>query len=427
MSLSLEARVRSFIILIRKKSYSNEITITMNIISIFLVVIPLLQIPLFESRPTLKSSGSNPMIAALTKWQSNTKNESSTIMVPPSQRLSPDIYIIVLDMYGRQDVLLKDLQFDNSKFIQELRNLGFIVPQCSRSNYAQTRFSLSNLLNMNYIPFNGNEQLMDDMLEDGIKHSLVRNELEHIGYKTYAFATGFPFSEIDDADQYFAPKAPPYTQPSIQPFEALIVKATLLRLLIDLHPTSLAPTLNYLTFPFSGYINRLSNALNELRNIPTRSNPKFVFAHFMIPHPPYIYNSDGSIRIDDRYYREALNQPISEEYFKDGYIKNLNYTNNVILPILEEIINSSSTPPIIILMSDHGIRNENRMENFVAFFAPEIHEEIYPTISPVNYFRIIFNGIFQTTYPILNDLSFFSAYPDRYHLVEVEDSSSLCR
>ncbi len=57
----------------------------------------------------------------------------------------PDIYLIILDAHGRQDVLKNKFGYDNSPFIQELGDLGFYVATCSQSNYASTNLSLSSV------------------------------------------------------------------------------------------------------------------------------------------------------------------------------------------------------------------------------------------------------------------------------------------
>ena len=63
----------------------------------------------------------------------------------------PDIYYIILDGYGRSDVLKNEYGYDNSDFLNALRDLGFTVSECSQSNYAQTQMSLASSLNFNYI------------------------------------------------------------------------------------------------------------------------------------------------------------------------------------------------------------------------------------------------------------------------------------
>ena len=118
----------------------------------------------------------------------------------------PDVYYIILDTYTRADVLLNQYNFDNSQFIDELRNMDFYVADCSRSNYSDTLKSLTSALNMNYLP-----KLWEELSAIGLgpgdigvllKQSLVRKQLEAIGYKTVAFDTGYDWSRLSDADIY---------------------------------------------------------------------------------------------------------------------------------------------------------------------------------------------------------------------------------
>lgn len=47
----------------------------------------------------------------------------------------PDIYYLILDGYGRKDMLHEFYEFDNSNFIKDLHDLGFFVADESRPNY----------------------------------------------------------------------------------------------------------------------------------------------------------------------------------------------------------------------------------------------------------------------------------------------------
>jgi hypothetical protein len=420
--------VIGLLFLLRRKFISGDFTLMLNVITIVLIALPIIIILRYELRSSRPVGGNQQVDAALSEWQASIRAQSKQSLQKENEDSLPDIYVIVLDMYGRQDALLADLGFDNSDFLDELENLGFVVADCSRSNYAQTRLSLASFLNMQYIPEAETNISIDDVLEQGIKHSLVREQLSTLGYELTAFENGFGFSEIPDADHYYAIQPASFFDLRFQPFEAMLVKTTMLRLPIDLHPQTLSQLLSTITFPYGQHVSRVENTLTNLSTLPEVVGLKFVYAHLMIPHPPYIYEADGSIRLDDRYYREALNQPISEEYYQDGYVKNLEYTNAVMLPLIKTLIQESQTPPVIILLSDHGMRDENRMENLIAVFDPKLGVgEIYSTITPVNIFRVLLNTHFGTDYPFLEDKSYYSEYPDRYLLNEVKENSPACQ
>ena len=65
----------------------------------------------------------------------------------------PDIYYIILDGYGRADVLQEIYNHDNTSFTSALTERGFYVGDESQSNYLRTSLSITSALNMEYINF----------------------------------------------------------------------------------------------------------------------------------------------------------------------------------------------------------------------------------------------------------------------------------
>jgi hypothetical protein len=123
----------------------------------------------------------------------------------------PDVYWIVLDGYGRQDVLSVLYAFDNAQFIAFLTELGFSVAERGTANYTQTTLSLPSTANMVYLP-----ELLADIgvdrasvedLPPRLRNSAIRTFLEEMGYTTVAFETGYLRTEILDADLYIKPPA----------------------------------------------------------------------------------------------------------------------------------------------------------------------------------------------------------------------------
>jgi hypothetical protein len=127
----------------------------------------------------------------------------------------------------------------------------------------------------------------------------------------------------------------------------------------------------------------------------------------MIPHAPYIFLPDGSLNTDSRYYNLETGSPSNPQLEVEGYMNNIKYLNSRITPIMESIIHDSKTPPIIILMGDHGnIINERRFNNLMAFHFPNGgNDSLYPTITPINAFRLVSNLYFGTDMPLRNDVS----------------------
>jgi len=161
-----------------------------------------------------------------------------------------------------------------------------------------------------------------------------------------------------------------------------------------------------------------------MENIP---GPKFVFAHIISPHRPYLFSTSGeelpqtgAFTFEDT----SPNDLISDEFFQ--YRDQLLFINQKILASLQRIVSTSDPEPVIILQADHGpafgfnwddpdeknIRTKFPILN--AYLLPDpCLEELYPSITPVNTFRVVFNCLFETEMPILEDRSYFTNHHSR--------------
>lgn len=148
--------------------------------------------------------------------------------------------------------------------------------------------------------------------------------------------------------------------------------------------------------------------LDKLPDVPAIAGPKFVYAHIFIPHYPYVLGPDGQIMTDPGFYGADRGDAVNDEYQKQGYINQVQYINKRILPILQTIVNESKTPPIIVLMGDHGLRDNNRFTDLNAYYLPKGYGKLYASITPVNSFRLIFGEYFGADYPLLSDISYAS-------------------
>jgi hypothetical protein len=372
-----------------------EITFIINIMTIFAVILPLIQIGAY-----LIQNARAPYIS--------TDSKSTAKKLTVSETQPPDIYYLILDMYTRGDALQTDFNYNNTPFINHLKDLGFYVADCSRSNYAWTRLSLSSSLNMNYLQDIAPKTILDQNqteLNELIKHNLSRQLLEGVGYKTVAFETGFIWTEWYDADEYIHLSNNNLFFHQLEPFTTLLTRRTALKIVDDFLP-DLIHGKKDAVFPYKNYVTIRRFVLDQLKNLPaSQTSPKFVFAHITIPHEPFVFAPDGSLL--DRNFWGNEGSAINDRYFQEGYIDQVLFINQQITEIVQSILQNSATPPIIILQGDHGARGDNRLENLNAYYLPGGKAlNLYPKISPVNTFRVIFNSYFDTNYPLLEDKSF---------------------
>ncbi len=110
----------------------------------------------------------------------------------------------------------------------------------------------------------------------------------------------------------------------------------------------------------------------------------------------------------------------------EDYLRQLIYANTLITNAVAGILKNSQSPPIIIIQGDHGYRSlpgPHRVEEAVtilnALCLPGFREDwLYPGITPVNTFRVIFNHYFGQHYSYLPDV--VHSRINRY--VEAQDS-----
>jgi hypothetical protein len=296
-----------------------------------------------------------------------------------------------------------------------LEDLGFTVADCSLSNYAQTQMSLASTLNFNYIDALSDHFIpgSDDRtgLDTLIHHGAVRESLEKAGYKTVAFATGFLATELTDADYFLSPG---YSWGELNEFESLLMETTLARLIQD------GNRFGTQTSGSERFRERTLFTLEKLDELSYIPGPKFVFVHIIAPHPPYVFGPTGG-PVEPAEVGTTKTQEGASHY-RDQAI----YISGRMMEIVPKIIANSSTPPIIVIEGDHGPTVASspraRMSNLNAYFLPGENASIYPTITPVNTFRIIFNTYFGQNLEMLDDVSLYSDYTDPFNFKVIPNS-----
>jgi hypothetical protein len=201
-----------------------------------------------------------------------------------------------------------------------------------------------------------------------------------------------------------------------QPIEAMLIRSTALLIWSDSTYKSLpsfSPTIFATTkTAFEDHINRQLYILDQLPKIPSIPGPKFVFAHILIPHPPFVFTPNGAIQSDPGFYSENGYGPINGLYEVKGYLNEIQFLNNRMPDILHTIITKSNVPPIIVLMGDHGSSFVDHFTILNAYFLPDNGmQQLYPSISPVNSFRFIFNTYFGAHFDLLPDISYDKDQP----------------
>lgn len=408
--------VLSFWFIRRRQGQLPNLTPLFNVVSLALLLIPSLQIIHTEFEYNRKMDAGEA-------------EKSSCNLSVPEGKAPPDIYLIILDAYTRRDVLLERYNFENEPFLDELREMGFYIAEDARSNYAMTSLSLSSSLNMQYLldheenAITSKSDLEHDPLQEyPIVNNYVRTELECMGYKTVAYDSGWPITSWHNADYYFSPqKVGPerFYLAGANAFESLLINKSIGLFIIDgtIFRTSLLQEV--INHPYGEHADRVLFALDipesGVLNLPS---PKFVFIHIVSPHFPYVFSAEGTFEDQSGAFTLIEN----EGHNALGYRDQVEFLNPKVLQMVSEILNSYDDPPIIILQGDHGSPNsiEARLAILSAYHLPGGGNlKLYPEISPVNNFRVIFNHYFDGSYSILEDRSYFSDHDAIYDFIYV--------
>lgn len=346
--------------------------------------------------------------------------------------VKPDVYYIILDMYGRDDILLDRFRYDNSEFLSQLEDLGFVVTRCSVTNYNMTELSLASSFNMNYLDALGSQYTAGNKDRSGlpslIHNSAVRQIFENMGYRFINFETGFTFTEVRDADEFLIPSYVELENKRslirFNAFESLLLKTTAFVIISDVHTRWLTPMVDALDMR-RAHVIREQFLLDKLPKLAVEESPKFVYAHILIPHPPFVFTKDGvNLELPSSYGPDGAG-PSPKDYAV-GYRHQLDYINMRMIPILKEIIENSETPPVIILQGDHGV-DPKRSFILNAYFLPEgKNDSVWQDISPVNTFRVILNEYFQGKYQILPDINYASKDKAPYDY-EIITNNRICQ
>ncbi|MDD8018235.1 MAG: sulfatase-like hydrolase/transferase [Bacteroidota bacterium] len=324
--------------------------------------------------------------------------------IPPLAKASPnikrDVYYIIFDAYTNSKSLKEYWNYDNSSFMQALTNRGFYIAKDSHSNYELTPLSVSSSLNSNYHSFNDIVKNIPDEAQFYFKHkysSSIINYFQSIGYSFINYSI-FEYNKVPAIHHIITFNIDP-----LHNFYSFVFYQTCFGKIYDKAFSRLQKNTAAL------WQDNLETVemVNEL--VQQKSDaPRFVYIHFVAPHPPYYFTENGSIRPES----EAI-----KEFNKDYYLSQLIYTNTLALKTVDAILHHAHVAPIIIVQGDHGSRiipgkkgDDEATSILNAFYFPDSqYQSLYPSISPVNTFRVVLNQFFNQNIPLLKDTSYLLA------------------
>ncbi|HEY6609204.1 MAG TPA: hypothetical protein VI277_08425 [Candidatus Limnocylindria bacterium] len=338
----------------------------------------------------------------------------------------PDVYYIIVDRYGGSTALAETYGFDNEPFLNALEERGFAVARHAHANYIKTPLSVVSSLDMEYLDAEALKAEATDGSDRGPiqrrlgQHRVVPTALKELGYSYYQLGNWWTPTQTNvDADRVFRYQGQ-------DEFSSVLLQTTLMRALSDPHA---APD-----DPWDWSEMRANNlyALDRLEDITSLPGPKYVFAHLVTTHPPYVHNVDGSM---------TGRAQVARLGDIESYVRQLQYANTRLLGIMDAIV-ANDPDAVIMLQADEGpfperydaddwafrwsdatdAEVEQKFGILYAMRVPGADVEaagLRDDSTPVNAFRIIFNARFGTDLEILPDHVY--AHTDLRHFYDFID------
>ena len=315
--------------------------------------------------------------------------------VAPAGRL-PDVYFVILDGYTRDDVLDEVYGFDNQPFLAELEQRGFYVARDSYANYPATYLSLAATLNERYLTPELAAGRPYEEYVDMIQRAEVPEAFKRLGYRYVLVRSvweGTARSPL--ADELRGLGAAFGSE-----LAASVVGRSLVGPLV----------------PEGTVADSHLAAFDALDTMPGEDVPTFTVAHVIVPHPPYVLDHEGNVVSEVT----ALRGSWAGDENRRGYLEQLRFANDRLLEVVDGILARSTTPPIIVVQGDHGVFGASfevdedrraaaaRLAILNAMLVPDdMRTSLYPSISPVNAFRVILSRLTGQDPALLDDRSFY--------------------
>ena len=308
----------------------------------------------------------------------------------------PDVYYIILDGYMSSNSLNEFLNYENQEFVSYLTNKGFDVNDKSYSNYPSSILSITSTLNMMYLNFLAEEQTGHIKIpkEMYIENTVMQN-FKSAGYKIINIQRPFPYMVSSSLFDLEVCERNKYVDSQLL---NMTIKTSILVILLEKweqHELRDAALCDF------AELSKQQQKFDE---------PIFVFSHILIPHPPFLFDSEGNP------ISSARPEGLESWQNKEGYINSIKFANKKIMQVVDELLTDQENHPIIIIQADHGYgfdidsskpnkeSLEQRMSILSAYYLPGIEENLSDdVITPVNTFRTIFNSYFNTDYDLLKN------------------------
>lgn len=320
-----------------------------------------------------------------------------------------DIYCIILDEFISPIAFKNYYQYSNTNFFSSLESSGFHLVNHSYSNYAWTIPSVSSLVSLNYHKNWVSKKEFPQIAHFLLCYNMTAKLLQSEGYQIHTIPSIYWLGNSFKGfwkDFLFRSKSYGLTMSLLRstPFAKRARKYQCLE-----------------------HRNHIHSQFAQLEEITKKKEKKFVFTHLLCPHRPIVFDREGK-SLKGEYVALAEGDKDHKYYLDQAY-----FISCSIQKLVNTILASSATPPLIIILSDHGkfpigVSGKGkitlplselswRLSNFIALHLPNHSSEIPELFTVVNIFRMLLSDYYGYNLSLLQNI----CHTDFFDLEKGED------
>jgi hypothetical protein len=326
---------------------------------------------------------------------------------------APDIFVILLDGHPRWDTLETKFGYDSEPFLESMRSLGFEVAEKSRSNYNLTELTLASMFQMRHLgglpelegadPAESHARKNTLILADLIARAPAFDVLHEHGYEIVGIPSEFSWAAIPadrslDTGQITDLEIALMTEGRLR-----VVASDLIR-----------------GFVAGQHRDRIVSSLQQVTALAgtAADHPRFVFAHILSPHNPPVFGPQGTNRDGWSCFPTVctfwvLGEPIGHDAAVEALRDQVAAVDVLVRETATSVVSDDSRPAVVIVMSDHGDRNnlsdKTALLRSIFLSRTPGHPGLFPSdASPVGVLPRLMNAYLGTSIPVAANESYWT-------------------
>jgi len=325
---------------------------------------------------------------AITKYESSYWAKRQKISIPYIETTNDTlkefypVYYIVLDEYASTQTIKELFGYDNTPFVDSLREKGFYVNDWQTTSDL-TQEVIAGVFNLGNFPhhLSGRDNFRGIQKNYTVSY-FRKNGYKIIQYGVIRYENNFYFNDADSLINF------PLIgiRARISDYTEKILYSSIIRRYVPQEKMF-----------FRGVINNIFSTMPLIQG-QYENEPFFVYAHLSSPHAPFVFDSTGNdIGLQTDGYKYYLGQ--------------YKYLNKRTIDLVNQLLAIHNGKCVIIIQSDHGPRKEEtdiettveqKRQIFSALYFPDKnYKQITDSVCiNINTFAFVFNELFGAQFEL---------------------------